>query len=132
MVAAAGPTTQFVTAELNDDRAARAAELFSDHANVTVLAGDWRQIIEHGPFDLLVLDGGGSGKTPNDAAVDPTRVLRVGGSLVIDDFTPWEAWPPRYGDSPDRARLHWLEHPDLLASELTVHPEMSTIVAVRR
>ena len=132
MVSAAPSSTQFVSAELDPRRAERAAELFSGHPNVAVVAGDWRQILEHAPFDLLVLDGGGSGKTPGDEPVDPAEAVRVGGTLVIDDFTPWKAWPPRFGDAPDRARMHWLEHPDLLVSELTVHPAMSTIVAVRR
>jgi hypothetical protein len=30
------------------------------------------------------------------------------------------------------ARLHWLEHPDLLASEVRLTPTLSTIVAMRR
>jgi predicted O-methyltransferase YrrM len=132
MVSAADPSTCFVSAELDGERAARASDLFADHSNVTVLAGDWRQILEQAPFDLLVLDGGGSGKTPGDEPVEPQRVLRPGGGLVIDDFTPWDTWPPTFEDGIDHARLHWLEHPDLLASEVQVHPRMSTIVALRR
>ncbi|HZQ87945.1 MAG TPA: class I SAM-dependent methyltransferase [Acidimicrobiales bacterium] len=132
MVSSADSSTTFVSAELDADRAAAAATLFAAHANVTVLGGDWRQIRDHGPFDLLVLDGGGSGKTPGDEPVDPQALLRPGGGLVIDDFTPWDTWPPMMDGDVDHARLHWLEHPDLLASEIQVHPHMSTIVAVRR
>lgn len=132
MVSAADPSTQFISAELDVERATRAAEVFADHPNVAVLAGDWRQILDRGPFDLLVLDGGGSGKTPGDEPVEPRQVLRPGGGLVVDDFTPWKTWPPTFDGEPDRARLHWLDHPDLLASEVQVHPLMNTIVALRR
>jgi hypothetical protein len=107
-----------------------------------VLSGDWPALLEHGPFDLLVLDGGGSGKTLDDARVEPREALRPGGSLVIDDWTPWDAWPPieagEFDGLPGGARrvtssrLHWLEHPDLVASEVRLSPTLSTIVAMRR
>jgi len=58
-------------------------------------------------------------------------VVRPFGTLVIDDFTPLSDWPPRHDAQVDEARLHWLEHADLLATEIVVCPEMSTIVATR-
>jgi hypothetical protein len=48
--------------ERDPERARRAAEVFAERPEVTVLRGDWRGIEEYGPFDLLVLDGGGQGK----------------------------------------------------------------------
>ena len=47
----------------------RAAELFAEHPNVTVVRGDWSEVLAHAPFDLLVLDGGGAAK--HDDAIDP-------------------------------------------------------------
>ena len=55
--------------------------------------------------------------------------LRVGGTLVIDDFTPFSTWPPRHDGQPDLARLHWLTHPSLLAMEIRTEPDAATIVA---
>ena len=118
-------------------------ELFAPYEQVTVLTGDWPALLEHAPFDLLVLDGGGTGKTPGDAYVEPREALQPGGSLVIDDWTPWDAWPPttagpEFDALPSAARhltsarLHWLEHPELLASEVRLAPTLSTIVAIRR
>ena len=52
-----------------------------------VLAGG-REIIRHGPFDLLVLDGGGSGKHPADPPAEPARLLVPGGTVVMDDMHP--------------------------------------------
>src|SRR5262249_59429756 len=93
----------------------------------------------HGPFDLLVLDGGGGAKREGDAPADPARLLTPGGSLVLDDFhPPLSCWPeapaPRdeYGRSVTASRRHWLLHPDLFASEVRVHPQGSTIVATRQ
>jgi hypothetical protein len=101
-------------------------------AHVTVLAEDWASLLAHGPFDLLVLDGGGSGKAPGDAAVDPRLALKPFGTLVIDDFTPCTSWPPAHAGQVDLARLHWSQHPDLLATEVVLCAGMSTIVALRR
>jgi predicted O-methyltransferase YrrM len=99
---------------------------------VEVLTGDWRRIQEYGPYDLLVLDGGGSGKSPDDTAADPARLLTPGGVLVIDDFTPATDWPPRHDGTVDRTRLHWLEHPALRTIELPLAGDLATLVGTRR
>ena len=142
MLSAADSTTRLVSIERDIARAEAARELFAPYGQAQVLTGDWPALIEHGPFDLLVLDGGGSGKTREDSHVEPRDALRPGGSLVIDDWTPWDAWPPSNAGEFDglpggaqqvnRSRLHWLEHPDLLASEVRLAPTLSTIVAMRR
>jgi hypothetical protein len=100
-----------------------------DH--VTVVHGDWPQLREHGPFDLLVLDGGGEGKDLTvDAPLDPTDGwLNIGGTLVLDDFAP-SGYPDAAEHDP--ARRHWLDHPALLATEVRLAPDLATIVAVRR
>jgi hypothetical protein len=113
--------------------------LFAGRPNVTVLHGDWRLIEGYAPFDLLVLDGGGGGKRENDSPADPARLLRPGGTFVLDDFHPPLAfWPeesgPRVEDgrSVAAARKHWLQHPDLFATEVRVRPDVSTILATRK
>lgn len=135
MASAVGATTRLVSVEVDATRAAACKTLFAHLPNVTVLHGDWRLIEAHAPFDLLVLDGGGGGKRENDPPVDPARLLKPGGSLVLDDFhPPLEFWPeeagPRdeYGRSVQASRRHWLQHPDLFASEFRVHPQMSVII----
>lgn len=124
------PGVRIVSVERDRQRAERAAQLFAEIPDVEILPGDWTRIAERGPYDLLVLDGGGNGK--RGAAADPEHLLTPGGLVVIDDFTPLSQWPPTLSGVPDRARLHWLEHPALLAAEIRLAPDLSTIVATRR
>ena len=139
IASAVGADTTIVSVELDPARAAAAKSLFADLPNVTVLQGDWRQIAVRGPFDLLVLDGGGGGKREDDPPADPAELLKPGGTLVLDDFhPPLEYWPEadaardEFGRSVSKSRAHWLAHPNLFASEVRVHPEMSVILGTRK
>jgi predicted O-methyltransferase YrrM len=131
LAAGARPGTRLVSVELDAGRAARAAELFSGLPQVTVIQGDWQQIYPHGPFDLLVLDGGAHGKSGGPPA-NPDVLLRPGGTLVIDDLTPARAWPPRYAGGVDEARMRWLGYPGLDTAELRLAPDLAAVVATRR
>ncbi|MFC7826909.1 O-methyltransferase [Streptomyces sp. NPDC057375] len=128
LASGARPGTRLVSVERDAERVRVAREVFRDRPEVEILHGDWRRVEEHRPYDLLVLDGGGQAK--GDGAADPTRLLAPGGTLVVDDFTPAATWPPLFDGAPDRARLHWLEHPALRSSELRP-PDLAAIVGTR-
>jgi predicted O-methyltransferase YrrM len=130
LASAAAKNVQLVSIERDADRHATAQRLFAEDDRVTVLHGDWTGLAAHGPFDLLVLDGGGQGKGA-EPPLDPARWLDDGGTLVIDDFTPMTEWPPRHDGALDTARHHWLTHPALLATEIRLTPTLATIVARR-
>jgi predicted O-methyltransferase YrrM len=130
LAAGAGDGTRLVSVERDEERARVARRVHVEDPRVAVIAGDWRALLDHAPFDLLVLDGGGSGKTDDDP-VDVAAALAFGGTVVIDDFTPYEDWPPTHLGAPDLARRHWLEHPALVASELRLAPDLATIVGRR-
>ncbi len=122
IVSALPPQVPFFTCEPDAVRARRAAELFADDPNVTVLHGPWQEVLPaEAPFDLLFVDGGGA-KDDADAVVG---LLAPGGTAVLDDF-----W--RDPALPDTRRDAWLGHPLLVAVELWVTPERRAIVAVRR
>lgn len=127
MIDAAGPGTSFVSIERDEHRARTTRETLPQ---ATILHGDWTELREHGPFDLLVLDGGGKGKDPGGGGpLDPADGwLNPGGTIVLDDFVP--AGTPD-ADKHDAARRHWLEHPLLHATELRLTPALATIVGVR-
>lgn len=128
LLSGANPGVRLVSAERDRGLAFLAAQLFADHSNVDVIAADWHALAERAPYDLLVLDGGGAGKGTEDP-LDPADWLRPGGLLVIDDFAPMTGWPPVHDGFPDTARLHWLNHPRMRASEIRVTPAAATIVA---
>ncbi|KAB8180463.1 O-methyltransferase [Microbispora catharanthi] len=131
LASGARPGARLVSVERDARRASLAAQVFIDHPQVTVIRGDWREIHRDGPYDLLVLDGGGQGKSGEQPA-DPHRLLRPGGTLVIDDLTPARHWPPRFDGAVDQARMHWLGHPGLDAAELRLAPDLAALVATRR
>jgi predicted O-methyltransferase YrrM len=132
LVSGMRPGARAVSVERDPVRARTAAALFEDLApEVAVECGDWTAIAGHGPFDLLVLDGGGQGKD-GDGVADPVALLRPGGLLVVDDFTPADTYPPMYQGRPDRARLHWLEHPALHTVEIPLAEDLAVLLGTRR
>lgn len=134
-LASAAPSgTRIVSIERDPVLAAATAELFADLAHVTVRHGEANQLVDDGPFDLLVLDARAADAGPlHWATLDPTALLRPDGVLVDDDQWPMTDWPPRtYEGEVDHRRIRWLEHPALLATELTVAEGYSAVVARRR
>lgn len=128
LASGAHPDARLVGVERDPDRAGAATAALADDPRITVRTGDWRRLAGDGPFDLLVLDGGGHGKD-GEPPLDPAGWLRLGGLLVVDDFTPLGGWPPTHDGRPDTARLHWLRHPRMRAAEIRVTPAAATIVA---
>jgi predicted O-methyltransferase YrrM len=129
MASEADADTKLFSVERDEARAAAAESVFSGHVNIAVLHDDWTRLLEQGPFDLLVLDSG-AGKSP-DAVVDVTAWLKLGGTVVLDDFTPAPEWPPTRQGEPDAVRLYWLEHPLLRATEVRLAPDLAAIVGTR-
>lgn len=129
MVSMADPDVSFVSVEVDEARATAAQAVFADRPNVTVLLGDAGLVYEQGPFDLLVFDGGwGSGKT-GDPRVELQDVVKPHGMLTVDDFGPMTEFPPQFQGEIDAGRHYWLTHPDVLATEIQVAPDMSVLVA---
>jgi predicted O-methyltransferase YrrM len=129
MASGASPDTQLVSIERDAALAAAVREVFAGVDNVTVLTGEWSELVAHSPFDLLVLDGGGQGKNGGDA-FGPEAWLRPGATFVIDDLTPMTTWPPVWQGVPDVARLLWLENDDVLATEVRIRPDASSLVGL--
>lgn len=121
IVSGLAPEVPFVTVEQDAACAEAAARLFADDEHVTVLQGDWAELMPpEAPFDLLFVDA----RPAKLAADGVVGLLGPGGTAVLDDFTPG------YAD-PDPLREAWLSHPGLAAVELTVSPSMAVLLAVR-
>jgi predicted O-methyltransferase YrrM len=128
---ASGARTGMRLVSIEDDwlLADVARGVFAGVPSVTVRHGDWTELRTAGPFALLALDGGGQGKGTEPPAC-PREWLAPGGAVVLDDFTPAAGWPPMHQGRPDTARLYWLRHPDLLATEIRTQPDSAAIVGV--
>jgi predicted O-methyltransferase YrrM len=129
LASGARPGTTLISVEHDASLAEAAREVFANTPAVEIVHGDGRQLQAHGSFDLLVLDGGGQGKG-SDPPIEPEAWLQTSGLLVLDDSTPAATWPPTVAGRPDDARLHWLRHPRLLATEVRTQPDASTVLAV--
>lgn len=130
MVSLASPDVTFLSVEIDPERAAAATDVFVDYPNVTIIEGDAALLFERGPFDLLVHDGGwGAGKSGPTVVL--SDVVKEGGLMTVDDYTPMQNWPPLFEGVLDESRQHWLDHPDLLATEIRVAESMAVIVGRR-
>jgi predicted O-methyltransferase YrrM len=117
ILSALDPAIAFFTVELDEERAAAAAELLADDPAATVLHGDWREVLApEAPLDLLFADGGRA-----KYQEEVVGLLAPGGMLVLDDLTPG------YRD-PDPVRELWLAHPSLVAVEVQVSSREAVIV----
>ncbi|MFF9451777.1 O-methyltransferase [Streptomyces flaveolus] len=121
-----------MSVERDPRRARIAAEVFADRPGVEVLTGDRTRIGERGPYDLLVLDGGGRGTSEHDPAADVGRLLARGGTVVLDDFTPATEGPPTHEGRVDRARLRRLAHPALHTVQMPLAPDLAALVGTPR
>lgn len=128
MASALQPGVVLFTVESDEKLAAAATRLFRSVPTVRVLAGDWREILSHGPFDMLFVDA----RAPKeDHPDDLIGAVRPGGMIVLDDFTPIEAQPREWRDRADPLRDFWLHDPRLHSVEIQIAPGMAVILATR-
>jgi predicted O-methyltransferase YrrM len=113
------------TAEVDEKRAAAAAEVFGGDPDVHVLTGDWRKLLpSQAPFDLVFFDAAKQQRPQEDGEL-VVGMLAPGGIAVLDDLTPGLA-------GPDPVREFWLGHEELAAAEVLTTPTTSAILAVRQ
>ena len=118
--AMAATAREVVTVEVDEDRAAVAADRLAGLPNVELVVGDWRDhLASRAPFELVFLDGGGSKTDP--AAVE---LAAPGGIYFMDDFTP--DWP-----GPDPVREFWATRDDVVVTEILTTPATAALVAAR-
>jgi predicted O-methyltransferase YrrM len=122
------PSTRLVTVELEVQAAQAAASLFDGQDNVEVIAGDWRELLSHGPFNMLFIDAGEAKANDPEPVLD---ALAPGGMAILDDFTPLDQWPEEWRGRPDPVRNFWLHNPRLASTEILVRPDSAVILAVR-
>lgn len=117
-----------VTVELDPERARVAERVLSDDSRVTVLQGDWHDILLYGPFHLLFADGGRAKEHAPEALL---RALEIGGLLLLDDMTPEALWPEEWRSRPDPVRAFWLNDRRVAVTEILTTPGSSLLLLAR-
>ena len=122
LASALRPGVPLFTAEIDQELAKAAAELFADDPDVHVLEGDWRAALpEHAPFDLIFVDGGRAQDDP-----DALLGLAVAGSTVLI---------AGFGDDEsesDLRRERWLSHARVAVAEVGTGADSRALVATVR
>jgi predicted O-methyltransferase YrrM len=114
---------ELVTVEVDEERAAVAADRLAGLANVELLVGNWRALLPPlGPFELVFADGGLREAGAWEAAL---ALVAPGGLIVKDDLTPGR---PIQGDP---VREFLLRDPRLLGAEVLTTPGTAAILATR-
>lgn len=88
--------------------------------------GDCYDLLAHGPFDLLVVDGGDAKRREPEAVLEAARPERL---VVLDDPWPEGSEPPELRGTPDPVRAYRLNAPRWVATEVVVGPTMAVTLA---
>jgi len=100
--------------------AGAAERVLTSVPNVRVIHGDWREILQHGPFAFLFVDAAAPKQHESETLLE---ALRPGGVIVLDDLTP--------GRQNDPMREFWLTDPRVVATEVLVSATEAVILATR-
>lgn len=120
---------RILTAELQDNLASGAAEIFEGDPQVEVICADWATLHDRGPFSLLFLDS----RASEDSKVDKVaELVEPGGIVVLDDLSPSEFWPPISDGRVDVVREQWLLDVRFVAAEVMVAPDAAVLIATKR
>ncbi len=117
------PGGRLITFECDRERAAVASRVLAGAEAVELVVGDAADAAGRGPFDLVFADGG-----PKHEADAPERIaamLRLGGIVVMDDFTPGRS------AANDPTRAAWFGSARFRCSELGVAPDAAVLLGVR-
>lgn len=129
LLAGMNPAARLVTVELDPGRAAVARRVLAGDERAEVRQGDWREVLAHGPFDLIFSDCAPS-KRETENLETLVNALRPGGLLVLDNFSPPARLPEGlHAGDPEREAL-W-GHRRLICTEVPVSAYECVILAAR-
>ncbi len=121
------PDQRFVSIE-RDVQLHQAASRLVSLDSVRFLLGDWREILEYGPFTLLFVD---VAEAKDDGADEIISSLATGGIALLDDLTPEDQWPETWSGKPDKRRELWLNDPRLVGTEILTTPSTAIILVAQ-
>jgi predicted O-methyltransferase YrrM len=120
-------SVKFISVDNCEEKVALTSEAI-EHEQAEFIYGDWKEVIKEGPFQFIFADAAAVKLAEASELYD---ILDIGGTLLMDDFTPEEHWPDEWKGKPDEVRGFWLNHEGLMATEVYLTPMSSAIIAVR-
>ena len=127
ILSAIAPTVQFITVD-NDKEKIDATANHLIYSQVEYFYGDWKEVIEKGPFQFIFADAAAAKTVEGELLI---QTLDQGGMLLMDDFTPEEHFPEEWKGKPDKVREFWLNHNGLIATEVYLTPTSSAILVTK-
>lgn len=118
---------QFISVDIEPNRVEFVNKNINHH-QATFICGDWKEIIQKGPFQFAFADVAAAKSVEGEILID---ILEVGGLLLMDDFTPEEHWPEHWRGKTDPVREFWLNHENLTATEIYLTPASSAILLTK-
>lgn len=116
------------TVDNDEARVVAIEHLFSECSHVHSIGGDWEQILQYGPFQLVFVDA----KPAKLGGIDKVvHFTQIGGLIVVDDLTPVEFWADEWKGKTDPVRDAWLHHKQLVSVEIRTSQKASAILARR-
>lgn len=122
------PAVELISVDNSKEKIDKVAKTLI-HNQVEFFYGDWKEAISRGPFQFIFADAAAA-KTFEGELLFNT--LDTGGMLLMDDFTPEEYFPEEWKGKPDKVREFWLNHKELIATEIYLTRKTSAILATRR
>ncbi|CAM5215409.1 tRNA 5-hydroxyuridine methyltransferase [Ureibacillus acetophenoni] len=121
------PNVQLISVDHSKEKIELVSETIR-HDQVEFIHGDWKEVIPKGPFQFIFADAVAAKTIEGEQLVN---ALEVGGMLFMDDFTPEEHFPEEWKGKPDLVREFWLNHEDLIATEIYLTPKTAAILATK-
>jgi predicted O-methyltransferase YrrM len=128
ILSAIAPAVEFISVDNSKEKIDEITNTLM-HNQVEFYYGDWKEVISKGPFQFIFADAA-SAKTFEGELL--FNILNTGGMLLMDDFTPEEYFPEEWKGKPDKVREFWLNHKELIATEIYLTPKTSVILATKR
>nr|WP_255723460.1 class I SAM-dependent methyltransferase [Sporosarcina sp. ACRSL] len=128
ILSAIAPTVEFISVDNSKEKIVDVTNTLL-HNQVEFMYGDWKEVIAKGPFQFIFADAAAAKTLEREILF---QALNTCGMLLMDDFTPEEYFPEEWKGKPDEVREYWLNHEELIATEIYLTPKTSAILATKR
>jgi len=124
---------RLVSCEIDRTLAEGAASFFMDRPEIQIRWGGWEDVLSPAePFDLLFFDADAQAVLANKRGCDRIlHLVKVGGTIVMDDLVPIEMWPEQWKGATDYKREFCLCNARIAGVEVRTSTTTVSVVGTR-